>query len=73
MKTQAGGLSRCLNSRNETNKNISLDILHSEQFNHLSYTLLPDENDLEVNSDVNSDEDLTEEQLAHRAIYHTFL
>ena len=65
METHAGGLSRRSSSRNETNRNISLDILHSEQFNHLSYTLPPDGNDLEVNSDVDSDEDLTKEQLAH--------
>ena len=73
METHAGGLSRRSSSRNETNRNISLNILHLEQFNHLSYTLLPDGNDLEVNIDVDSNEDLTEEQLAHRAIYHTFL
>ena len=73
METHAGGVSRCSSSKNETNRNISLDILQSEQFNHLPYILPSDGNDLEVDSDVDSDEDLTENQLAQQSIYHAFL
>src|SRR5437764_2044131 len=73
METHAGGVSRHSSSKNETNMNISLDILQSEQFNHLPYILPSDGNDLEGDSDVDSDEDLTENQLAQQSIYHTFL
>jgi len=75
METHAGGMARRSKSKSETNRNMSNEILLSEQFNHLIFTLPPDGIDVYRICDDNdsSVEDTYDAYISTPSLYRSFL